>query len=108
MRLRVLTIVGVGTVTAVNGVIFLIIFVRRAAYAIRLLGVAVRRSTGHPINPFETGSSQDHANAAERCWLQGVALAFFPQVAGSNLTKLRCTIRPSYTPRIPGAAATLC
>src|SRR5260370_3888677 len=52
-------------------------------------------SSRHRENPIGAGSSQGHANEAERCCLQGVALEFFSQVAGGKLTEFRCTIRPS-------------
>src|SRR5258708_140494 len=86
MRLPVLTIVGVGTLTAVDSVKpratvtgaanALLSSVYASPTGRAILVVA---SSRHRENPIGTGSSQDHANAAARCCSQGVALEFFPR-----------------------------
>src|SRR5260370_691651 len=87
MRLRVLTIVGVGTLTAVDRVTRRPTVEGAAASALRPakpIGAGPSSSNRHGKSPIGAGSSQDHASEAERCCLQGVALAFFPQVAGRD------------------------
>jgi hypothetical protein len=81
----------VGTLTAVDCVTQSMDFsVQRNAYALlpaRKIGACPSTSSRHRKSPIGTGSFQDHANESERSWLQGVALAFFSQVAGSKLTE---------------------
>src|SRR5260370_8438945 len=65
---------------------------QNSAYAVRpanaMFACPRSCSTKHRESPVGTGSSQDHANEAERSWLQRVALEFFSRVAGSKLTPL--------------------
>ncbi len=86
MRLRVLTTVCVGTLTAVDRVAHSQeVLVQRSAYALLSANPIVACPSSkarHRKNPIGAGSSQGHSSEAERGWLQGVALEFFSQVPG--------------------------
>src|SRR5260370_11356185 len=80
MRLPVLT--GIRSVTTAVDFVAQYFLVQRAACALVLKVVPTFASpcpstSRHRKNSIGRGSSQDHANEAERCWLQGVALEFF-------------------------------
>src|SRR5260370_40686723 len=91
MPLPVLT--RVGTTAVVDRVATQELLVHQnSAYALRpanaMFACPRSCSTKHRESPVGTGSSQDHANEAERSWLQRVALEFFSRVAGGKLTEL--------------------
>ncbi len=85
MPLPVLTIVGVGTNIAAEDVAPRPT-VTGAANALMLASfIAFPRATRQQKDLIGTGSSQDHANEADRTWLQGVVLEL-----KSLLLILRC------------------